>query len=165
MEKIFNSLLFVVITFVFSVSATAPENRFKNNGNGTITDTQTGLIWQQDGSLSGKINWKDARLFSSSLRLAGFSDWRLPTIEEMKTLISGHLYNDITRGAERPYAMLNRVGFKNVQDDWYWSASNFDINDGNSWLMHLYFGYLYVFNKIYTYHCYVLSVRSSASSR
>ncbi|WP_264520185.1 DUF1566 domain-containing protein [Flavobacterium sp. N1994] len=50
---------------------------YTNNGNGTITDTVTGLMWQQvDG---GEMTIENATSYCDGLVLGGFSDWRLPT--------------------------------------------------------------------------------------
>ena len=64
------------------------------NGNGTITDTSTGLMWQQDtapGYGSGPnpdfYNWQQAVDYCNKLNLGGYSDWRLPTRNELQTLV------------------------------------------------------------------------------
>jgi len=56
-----------------------PPN-FTDNGNGTITDNNTGLIWQKTDS--GEMTWDMARTGATTLNLAGFTDWRLPTAQE-----------------------------------------------------------------------------------
>ena len=57
---------------------------FKDNGDGTITDHLTGLIWQKaDG---GEMTWEKAKDYAKSLRLAGRQDWRLPTSMELFAL-------------------------------------------------------------------------------
>jgi Protein of unknown function (DUF1566)/Trypsin-like peptidase domain len=61
----------------------------KHNGNSVVLDKATGLMWQQYGS-DKEMFLSDAEGFVESLnahRLAGFSDWRLPTIEELASLV------------------------------------------------------------------------------
>lgn len=58
---------------------------YTNNGNGTITDNVTGLIWQQD--MGEKITFDDAVTKANGLSLGGYSDWRVPSIKEMYSLI------------------------------------------------------------------------------
>jgi hypothetical protein len=78
-------------------------NDFMDNGDGTVTDRATGLMWQKDGSLEG-MTWADAKEYVNKLnndRFAGHSGWRLPTIEELASLMKssrakGNLYIDPT---------------------------------------------------------------------
>ncbi|MBF0346016.1 MAG: DUF1566 domain-containing protein, partial [Nitrospirae bacterium] len=42
-------------------------NRLKDNGNGTITDLRTGLMWTKDANLAGKKNWQDALDYVASM--------------------------------------------------------------------------------------------------
>lgn len=59
--------------------------RYTDNGDGTITDNITGLMWQQDPG--DKMYYTDALWGSDDFTLAGYSDWRLPTIKELYSLI------------------------------------------------------------------------------
>lgn len=58
---------------------------YTNNGDGTITDNITGLMWQQDPG--SKMSYTNAVNGADSFTLAGYSDWRLPTIKELYSLI------------------------------------------------------------------------------
>jgi len=58
---------------------------YRDNGDGTITDLNTGLMWQQDPG--DKMTYEEAVANASSLNLAGHDDWRLPTIKELYSLI------------------------------------------------------------------------------
>ena len=49
----------------------------------TWTDPATGLMWTKKDNGSG-VNWNQATDYCSNLQLAGYSDWRLPTIEELQ---------------------------------------------------------------------------------
>lgn len=76
------------------------NNEFKDNGNGTITDQATGLMWQKSGS--DRVKYEEAKDYIRELNrkgFAGYSDWRLPTVDELKTLLkpkemNGDLYID-----------------------------------------------------------------------
>jgi cell division septation protein DedD len=59
--------------------------KFIDNGDGTVTDNSTGLMWQQDGSASK--TWQEALLYCEKLTLAGHTDWRLPNRNELQTII------------------------------------------------------------------------------
>jgi hypothetical protein len=68
---------------------------YKDNGDGTISDLVTGLMWTQSPDVNGdgKINASDKLTLSQAiaragtLRTGGYSDWRLPTIKEQYSLI------------------------------------------------------------------------------
>jgi hypothetical protein len=64
-------------------------NDFVDNNDGTVTDQVTGLMWQKDGSSEG-MTWADVKEYVNKLnsgQFGGYSDWRLPTIEELASLI------------------------------------------------------------------------------
>ena len=61
-------------------------NDFTANGDGTVTDHATGLMWQQADSGSG-MDWEDALAYAAGSTLAGHDDWRLPNIKELQSLV------------------------------------------------------------------------------
>ncbi len=61
-----------------------------DNGDGTVTDSRTGLMWPKDGTGAGYANqvlmtWNDAIDWAEALDFAGYADWRLPNINELKS--------------------------------------------------------------------------------
>jgi hypothetical protein len=58
---------------------------YRDNGDGTITDLNTGLMWQK--TPGAKMTYDQAVANASSFNLAGYTDWRLPTIKELYSLI------------------------------------------------------------------------------
>lgn len=63
------------------------QARYVDNGDGTVTDLNTGLMWQKTPDLYGKVTWADAVAGAETFDLAGYDDWRLPTIKELYSLI------------------------------------------------------------------------------
>jgi hypothetical protein len=61
-------------------------NQFSDNGNGTISDNATGLVWSQADSASG-MNWSDALVYCEGSSAAGFDDWRLPNAKELQSIV------------------------------------------------------------------------------
>ena len=61
-------------------------NDFIDNGDGTITDSATGLMWQQADSGSG-MNWEAALAYAEGLALADHYDWRLPDAKELQSIV------------------------------------------------------------------------------
>ncbi|MCP4378221.1 MAG: DUF1566 domain-containing protein [bacterium] len=75
------------------------ENEFKVHGE-VIVDGATGLMWQQSGSGEEKTH-ADAQSYCDTLELAGKTDWRLPTVEELLSLIEKEAQPNETTGRGR----------------------------------------------------------------
>jgi hypothetical protein len=84
------------------------EARFVENGDGTVTDTETGLMWQRDPAPE-RMTWPEAQRYIQQLnesRFAGYADWRLPENEALVSLFlpeenSRRLYLDPVFGPHR----------------------------------------------------------------
>lgn len=63
----------------------------QDNGDGTISDPLTGLMWRkaEDGQLR---SWQDALAYCESLEFAGYSDWKLPNVRELETIVDESRY-------------------------------------------------------------------------
>jgi hypothetical protein len=70
---------------VCSALALGADNRFVDNGDGTVTDTRTDLMWARTDNM-GHIDWHNAKLYCDNIILSKHNDWRMPTIEELMTL-------------------------------------------------------------------------------
>lgn len=77
-----------------------------DNGDGTITDNVTGLMWQQD--MGEKIGWHDAFTKADTLSLGGYDDWRMPTIKELYSLI---LYTGQSGGESAKIKFIDTTKF------------------------------------------------------
>ena len=64
----------------------AGADRFVDNGDGTISDRVTGLMWQRDEN--PRMGWYDAMKSCQGMDLAGHTDWRLPNIKELNTILN-----------------------------------------------------------------------------
>lgn len=60
-------------------------DRFINHGDGTVTDTKTGLMWAAKDNGS-PINWKNARSYCQNYSSGDHADWRMPTLAELADL-------------------------------------------------------------------------------
>ncbi len=92
-------------------------------GTDTFTDTKTGLTWQ-DNKAAAKVqkNWSDAKEYCKDLTLGGYSDWRLPSIKELQSIV------DITK-----YSPAIKSGFKHVASGYYWSSSEVVSDSSLAW--------------------------------
>jgi len=57
-----------------------------DNGDGTITDTDTGLMWMADDAGSA-MEWKEALAYCENLTYAQYTDWRLPNVKQLQTIV------------------------------------------------------------------------------
>lgn len=105
---------------------------FTDNGDGTITDQLTQLIWQKTPSATA-MTWEQALGYAENLVLANASDWRLPNIKELQSLNDESLSNPSVSTAFFP-----TIGVKN-----YWSSTTLKPNSANpssAWFLHTQFG-------------------------
>lgn len=126
------------------------ENRFIDNGNGTVTDRKTHLMWIKTGKpMLGAITWKEADSFCEALNFAGYFDWRLPTKAEWSGLID-------TRHENPALPVFNL--FTNVVTYLdYWTKTDHPIGPGYAWAVNLYYGkYMFLGKKK---HAFVWPVR------
>lgn len=63
-----------------------PAASYRDNGDGTVSDHATGLVWQKADSGKG-LNWEQALAYAASLKLAGHADWRLPNAKELQSIV------------------------------------------------------------------------------
>ena len=100
-----------------------PDERYTHHGDGTVTDNATGLMWQRcavgqsgndcaTGSAS-RFYWFNALREAANSTHAGFSDWRLPNITELNSLVAGDRY----------YPAINIDAFPNTPSSSFWSSS------------------------------------------
>ncbi|UMB54830.1 DUF1566 domain-containing protein [Lutibacter sp. A64] len=62
------------------------QNNFIDNGDGTVSDYATGLMWQKVDDGVGK-NWEEALTYSNNLKLGSYTDWRLPNAKELQSIV------------------------------------------------------------------------------
>ncbi|MBW1780196.1 MAG: DUF1566 domain-containing protein [Deltaproteobacteria bacterium] len=99
--------LFVVAAILWAGCITAAENSGSGRSpvnviaregplvaydNGTVEDTDTGLMWAAEDN-GGPITWEEAKRYCREYRGGGYSDWRMPTQEELAGLYNPHMTN------------------------------------------------------------------------
>jgi hypothetical protein len=100
-------------------------NNFFDNGDGTVTDRATGLMWQQADSGYGMF-WADALAYAEGLTLAGYDDWRLPDAKELQSIVDYTRCPDTTGSAATDpafstSAITNEAG--QVDYPYYWAST------------------------------------------
>ncbi len=63
------------------------ENEFVDNGDGTISDEATGLMWAQSDD-GVELDWQDALAYAEASELGGYDDWRLPNVKELQAIVT-----------------------------------------------------------------------------
>jgi murein DD-endopeptidase MepM/ murein hydrolase activator NlpD len=94
---------------------------FKDNGDGTITDITTGLMWQQIETKA--ITWEQALAYCQNLNLAGHRDWRLPNIRELLSLV-----DDTRHGPS-----IDISYFPGCRPAVYWSSTTHTLYPSFAW--------------------------------
>ncbi len=104
------------------------QNDFVENGDGTITDQATGLMWTSDDSLTG-LDWKEALAWVTQQNKAdylGYNNWRLPNAKELQGLVDYGRSPDTT-GSAAIDPMFDATSFVNEtgETDWpaYWTGT------------------------------------------
>jgi Protein of unknown function (DUF1566) len=122
--------------------------RFKVEGD-TVLDRTTGLEWSRENVPGGTMNWKAAQEACAKLSLGGHSDWRLPTIRELLTLVD----------YERHNPSIDIEAFK-CESSYYWTSTPLHSSPGvYAWVVDFHYGFASWSNQ--DNDLYVRAVRAS----
>ncbi len=126
-----------------------PQPAYRDNGNGTVTDLNTGLMWQQadDGTTR---TWQEAIDYCAALTFpsGGYSDWRLPDRRELMSIVD----------FGRVYPSIDTTYFPECRSSVYWSSSPLADGSDYAWLVHFSYGRVGGYGK--ASHYYVRCVRA-----
>lgn len=127
-----------------NITVTAPDSRFIDNGNGTATDRQTNLIWmrcslgqswnQSQLTCTGNVDqftWQEALQEADGYTYAGSSDWRVPNLRELMSIVELSCH----------YPAINETIFPQTPVAWFWSSSPYAYTGRYAWNIDFYTGY------------------------
>ncbi len=121
------------------------QNDFLDNGDGTVSDRATGLMWSKSDSGAG-MNWEAALAWvqkKNAEKYLGHSDWRLPNVKELQSLVDYSRSPETSRTAAID-PVLNSTTTTNAagQADWpfYWSSTTHGNLHGGAAAMYVAFG-------------------------
>jgi hypothetical protein len=134
-----------------AIAPLAIPNQYTDNGNNTITDHLTDLIWQK-APFSDSLSWEQSLTYADTLTTAGFNDWRLPNIKELQSL------NDETR----INPSINSTYFNVTNVNKYWSSTTLPNQTAKAWYLNNQFGITTYDNKTVKHN--LICVRSNQSS-
>ncbi|MBI3449027.1 MAG: DUF1566 domain-containing protein [Acidobacteria bacterium] len=135
----------------FQIGASASP-RFTDNGNGTVKDNLTGLVWLKNADCFGQETWATALTSSNTLAsgACGLTDgsvagtWRLPNIKELQSLFDYSQYNP-SLPAGHPFAGVDIPAG-------YWSSTSAAGGEGSAWYARFDEGFMDNFPKYDTKH-------------
>ncbi|RJQ17531.1 MAG: DUF1566 domain-containing protein [Nitrospiraceae bacterium] len=122
---------------------------FTDNGNGTVTDIKTGLVWQQGEP--GYKTWGSALSYCEGLDLGNKTDWRLPNIKELESITDDTRYNPA----------IDTNYFPNAHAYYYWSSTTVANSPYYAWNVYFVDGCVNYYYKDYNF--YVRCVRGGQS--
>ena len=136
----FSSIVLLLVLFAIALSfygslALAEAASFTDNGNGTVTDSGTGLMWQQ--AEGGLMTWDNALSYCEGLSLGGNSDWRLPNVTELESITDDTRYNPA----------INTTYFPNANASGYWSSTTYADGTDGAWGVGFGNGFVYYSTK------------------
>ncbi len=122
-----------------NIIASTPDSQLIDNSNGTVTDNKTGLMWKRcveglSGSTceSGTANtftWQTALqqpgVVNNGSGFAGYHDWRLPNIKELRSLVEEKCFNPA----------INLTRFPNTTFSYVWSGSPCADGSDGAWVV------------------------------
>ncbi len=108
-----------------------PNPRFTDNGDGTVTDNMTGLIWLKNANCFGQRTWNEAisdcnNLASGACGLTDFSvagDWRLPNMRELQSLVHYGYWDPTLPNTAGTGQWVEDDPFTSVQPTYYWTST------------------------------------------
>ena len=112
-------------------------SQFVDNGDGTISDLSSGLMWMQNDAGEG-LDWEGALAYAENLEYAGYSDWKLPNVKELQSIVD---YTGV-------YPAISPSFFSVTDDDaYYWTSTSAYFSKASEeqqkyyWAWYVAFGY------------------------
>ena len=105
----------------------------------TWHDPKTGLQWQCESP--GEMSWHAACEYARRLHLGGKTDWRLPTVKELESLLDRRVYRPVMRKG---------IPFRDELS--YWSQTTFGPDKNNAWIVMFDGAYVLSYYKTNEYH-------------
>lgn len=103
---------------------------YRDNGDGTISDLNTGLMWSQAVDKS-KVSLAEAETIAATMNLGGYDDWRVPNIKELYSLIDFRGYTGFTQDRMMTHIPANAIPFINTN---YFDFEYGDPNAGERYI-------------------------------
>lgn len=119
-------------------------NNFTDNGDDTITDFSTGLMWMKNDS-STTMNWSEALNYAENIDYAGHTDWRLPNAKELQSIVDYTHAPDAIDPTVRGPAINMTIFNLTDNESWFWTSTTL-IEDGGG--VYICFGIASAYNTL-----------------
>ncbi|KAF7788702.1 hypothetical protein PRUB_a1744 [Pseudoalteromonas rubra] len=119
------------------VPDTTPSDQFVVNADGTVCDKQTNLMWQRCtfgqvynsessscDNVAQELSWQQALQTASAQEFAGYSDWHLPNVKELASIVEHRCVKP----------SINETIFLETLEKNYWSSTTVEGTPANAWL-------------------------------
>ena len=114
------------------------KNQFMDNGDGTVTDNATGLMWlQDDGNFT--LNWSEALAHAENFSFAGYDDWRLPNAKELQSIVDYGQAPDATN-EEKVGPAIDSVFNITENASHFWTGTTHQDGPDDSYAAYVTFG-------------------------
>ena len=154
--------LLTIAVFAFSVSSGAQASLI-SSGDLTVYDSVQDLTWTKDANLNGLMDWATSVDWANNLDYAGYTDWVLPTIDQLSTQFSTNLAeaagSSITASHNTSYGL-----FTNVQMSVYWSINEYTLAPDLAWTFVTLNGSYIGLNKALNYYAWAVRPGDVATS-
>jgi hypothetical protein len=137
--------IFGVVGTAKLAAPSSPSVRYVDNGNGTVTDTWSSLIWLKNAKCLGHHDWDGAMQITAILAngQCGLSDgstagmWRLPTKLEWGAMRDINYSEPALSNAAGTGQWTEGDAFTNVQSSYYWSSTSHADDTSHAWFLNL----------------------------
>ncbi|MBI4741105.1 MAG: DUF1566 domain-containing protein [Betaproteobacteria bacterium] len=146
-HPLFRLFLAIVLNIALALPAFAA---FTDNGDGTVTDSTTGLMWMRctmrqtwngttciNAAQTNMFTWGQAKALTSNF--AGHSDWRLPKVRELQSIVDYAVTTAPT---------INGSVFPATPQDTFWSASPYALDPSQAWQLDFTYGVILAFSPL-----------------
>ena len=134
-----------------TVAESTPTSDFMVNNDGTVTHNLTGLMWKQcaeglsGGNCTGiatELTWANALVQAKNANFASHTDWRLPNIKELQSIVESCGYSP----------SINTTLFPATFPSGFWSGSSYVPNPPLAWGVQFYNGGTFAVDKSFSYY-------------
>ncbi len=139
-----------------------PNPRFTDNGDNTVTDNLTGLMWTKDANLWEPKTWAEAITACEKLEMGLngcniYTDWRLPNLFELESLRDMKYYSPALSNTAGTGHWSEGNPFTSVKSGYYWSSTTGAYYTNDALYVNMYSGTVASYSKSDSY--YVWPVR------